>query len=368
MKRILVTLLNLIALVGGFTVSSSLLRRAYPVLDGSTIRQKLTAFEERHDDFDTLFLGSSRVHHQISPALFDQITRAAGIPTRSFNIGVDALFPPEDSFIAEQIFAAGPKRLRWVFVEVSMFLPTFSEQSPEAPRSVYWHDWVRTQMAVRDILHQSKDFEWSKRKKRMKSWQASFDRCVLHAQMFARYCSNFGRGAAGFSELLTGRKFVPKQGLGPDDDGYVPILRPDGMYPHDLQRYQKALVERGDNPVPYESLSPVGQENLDRILKLVRKAGATPVLVVAPALSPIVFVPRKPAKELFLDFSDVHAWPELYRNEHRADIGHLTKTGSEFYTRYIAEGWLAANGVKHEQKIGVAEPVTSGLDARASNP
>lgn len=369
MKRIFAVLLNLVALAGGFAVGAWFLSRAYPTFDRSTILQKLTAFEQRRDEFDTLFLGSSRVHHQISPALFDRLTREAGMPTRSFNIGVDALFPPEDSYVAEQIFASRPKHLRWVFVEVSMFLPTFAEQSPEAPRSVYWHDWARTSMAVRYILNNTKDFDWSKRKKRWKDWQASIDRCVLHLQMFARNSSNFGRGAAGLSDLLTGRKITfPKQGLGPDDDGYVPILRPDGMYPNDLQHYQKAFAERVKKPVPYESLAPVGQENLDRIVKLIRHAGATPVFVLAPAVSPIVFVPREPAKDLFLDFSDIHTWPELYRHENRADTGHLTKSGSELYTRYIAEGWLASRGAKHDEKTGAAAAATSGLDARASTP
>jgi len=40
------------------------------------------------------------------PGLFDQLTAQAGVPTRSFNFGMDGMFPPEERRHVEQAHAA----------------------------------------------------------------------------------------------------------------------------------------------------------------------------------------------------------------------------------------------------------------------
>ena len=368
MKRIFASLLSVCAFVAGLLLTAWLVRCLFPLFDDFVVHQKMVHLKQHIDEYDTLFLGSSRVYHQISPAIFDQATREAGIPTKSLNIGVDALFPPEDSYIAEYVASLRPKNLRWVFVEVSMFLPDWAEKNSDSPRAVYWHDWKRTSMAARDVLQHTKPFEWKKRKKRWKSWQQGVQRAGMQVEMFGRRMTNLGRGGGLIEKLLNAKKSKPIQGFGPAKDGYAPLATSEEKAAVALSNYDKLMATREQNPVEYKALSPVGQENLDRVLKAVRETGATPVLVVSPVLTRMAFVPRNPAKELYLDFADVHTWPELYRKENLYDIGHLSKPGAELYTRYIAESWLAAYGPKKPESAGAVMPTTSTLDARALTP
>lgn len=368
MKRIVVCVLSFSAFIGGLLATAWLLGHLNPNFDEFAIRQKLRHLESNIDEYDTFFLGSSRVYHQISPALFDQITREAGVPTKSLNLGVDGLFPPEDSYVAEYIASLRPKNLRWVFVEVSMFLPDWAEKNSDSPRAVYWHDWTRTSMAVRDILQQTGKFEWKKRNKKWGKWQDGLRRCSLHIQMFARNITNLGRGRGMLADFLTGKKSKLGEGMGRARDGYSPLAPPTEKEAVALKDYDKLFTLRTEKPVEYKALSPVGQENLDRTLKTVRKMGATPVLIVSPVLTRTFLVPRKPSKELYLDFADIHTWPELYRKENLFDSGHLSKPGAELYTRYIAERWLATYGPQKAERTGAGKATTSALDVRPLTP
>ena len=58
----------------------------FPEIDGG-VSQKFRFFAAHKDEFDTLFIGSSRVYFQISPAIFDRVTRESGMPTTLTIVG-----------------------------------------------------------------------------------------------------------------------------------------------------------------------------------------------------------------------------------------------------------------------------------------
>jgi len=70
----------------------------FPEIDDG-VSQKFRFFAAHKDEFDTLFIGSSRVYFQISPAIFDRVTRASGLPTHSFNFGIGGMYLPETSYL-----------------------------------------------------------------------------------------------------------------------------------------------------------------------------------------------------------------------------------------------------------------------------
>ncbi len=356
-----------ITFAAGFFLMAWGLGRVFTRLDEFIVREKVMHFAKNRDAYDTLFLGSSRVYHQISPAIFDAMAREGGTPTRSFNFGMDGLFPPEDSYLFEHILSLRPKNLRWVFVEVSMFLPDWSEKNSESPRAIYWHDWTRTSMAVREVLQGAKKFEWRKRKERWENWMASLDRCEMHIRMFAQKVTGLGGGGRILRDFLKGKQSKGAIGLGDLQDGYVPLGAPKKATETEF-RYDEQYAKRIKKPVQYRPVSPIGQENFDRLLGEIRKAGATPVLVVSPAMSLTFFVPREPASEIYLDFADVYTWAGLYRKEHFVDAGHLSTQGAEIYTRYVTEKWLEAIRSSTSQRVAPAASVTSTLDAQARTP
>ena len=81
--------------LGALLVTSFVYHALLPPSLPEGVAEKLSFFAEHKDEFDTIFLGSSRFYYAISPKNFDRLTRENGAPTRSFNFGIDGMNPPE---------------------------------------------------------------------------------------------------------------------------------------------------------------------------------------------------------------------------------------------------------------------------------
>ena len=92
-------------------LSAKVISRLIPPAPIPQFSEKLAHFAAHKDEYDTLFIGSSRTFRQILPSLFDPLMAAGGQPARSFNFGLDGMFSPEDAYVAEKIFALHPSRL-----------------------------------------------------------------------------------------------------------------------------------------------------------------------------------------------------------------------------------------------------------------
>lgn len=75
----------------------------------SVLAQKLEHLHRHAADYDTLFLGSSRVHYGVDPALFDAEMARQGCHARSFNMGVQALTLSEEHRLVQELARIG----RW---------------------------------------------------------------------------------------------------------------------------------------------------------------------------------------------------------------------------------------------------------------
>ena len=163
------------------------------------VAEKLDFFAKHKDEFDTLFLGSSRFYHAVSPEAFDQITRENGVPTRSFNFGIDGMNPPENFYVLEQILKTEPRSLKWIFVEVDNIETKSHLKILGTHRLLYWHDWRRTALTLKKALNPRPDTKWYQRLNRL--WTARRE-LILHLGLFEKQFTNVGR-AADFFRLST---------------------------------------------------------------------------------------------------------------------------------------------------------------------
>ncbi len=122
----------------------------FPEIDGG-VSQKFRFFAAHKDEFDTLFIGSSRIYFQISPAIFDRLTRESGLPTHSFNFGIGGMYLPESSYLLEQILSLKPRNLRWIFIEYDELQTKWSTENQTSRRALYWADWKRVSLLLRKL-------------------------------------------------------------------------------------------------------------------------------------------------------------------------------------------------------------------------
>jgi len=102
-----------------FIATSGVIHAFLPPMIPKGIAAKLKFFAEHKDEFDTLLVGTSSIYYSVSPEIFDRVTGENGLPTRTFNFGIDAMHPPENFYVLDQILKTRPRNLKWVFIETA---------------------------------------------------------------------------------------------------------------------------------------------------------------------------------------------------------------------------------------------------------
>jgi hypothetical protein len=312
------------------------LHRVDPFREVPMLREKWDHWREHKDDYDTVFIGTSRTYRGVSPAIFDEMTAAAGVPTHSFNYGIDAMLPPEDAYVADYVLRNPPKNLKWVFLELGVFVDDFEDRDPDSVRSRHWHDWRRTSLCVQATLWpKQKSEKWKTwfQPRKDKPWPA--DTAWTHLRLFGVRALNLGRGAAAMNEWMEGKGPNPKQ-LGPRGDGFNPYPKSAVLKGDALAAYEKGLAERQKDPARRSPLKAQQQQSFDDVVSQVRKVGAKPIAIIAPTTGPLRLRPAAKSNVPLIDACDVQTFPQFFTPDVRVDHAHLNARGADLFTRHLA--------------------------------
>lgn len=305
----------------------------------------LPFFRDHRDDFDTLFIGSSHVHHQIAPAIFDQMTRAAGRPTHALNLGLNGMLPPENFYVVEQILKTKPRNLKWVFVELAEVETKPFPGTEGTPRALYWHDWKRTALVLRAIVGAGAEDGAVALLRRTGAFvvrpAAPETRNLLlsHCVLFAKDFANVGqRGELARWVRRLWKIELPSKDIGPNSDGYISInkeiMETEGI------RSGTDSQEAGAPESKF--LSAHAAAAYRQLADDVRGSGAVPIFLVTPNVEQtrILFPPESGVAATVMSFNNATEYPALYQKEMRFDPDHLNGPGSEMFTKLLAAKFL----------------------------
>src|ERR1051326_6133873 len=102
--------------LASFCVSAFSLHSLLPLPEVGGVSSKLRFLAAHRGEYDTIFLGSSRVYHGVSPAAFDAAMAAAGRRAHSYNLGIDGMLPPGTFYFIDQLLGAEPRGLWGDFI------------------------------------------------------------------------------------------------------------------------------------------------------------------------------------------------------------------------------------------------------------
>jgi hypothetical protein len=326
--------LNAASMAGTFIFTCVALQTFLPHPEIAGVSGKLRRFQSSPGEFDTLFVGSSRVYHEISPGIFDDVMRSRDMATRSFNFGIDGMHLPESFYVLDLILKTKPQGLKWVFIEFDDLQVTPWPGYQGTQRLLYWHDWTRTSLVVRKLLNLN---VYEKPKRKIQRAAKYWDYLSIHLALFSKKFGNAG----SISDLIRERLREPEspgqgQVLGPRGDGY--FSGDTQLSGGEKTAYEQALAGVTE-PVKPRVIDRYADEAYRICAKKVRQSGAIPIFVVTPvvSVSPVRFQDNAPAPGSVLAFNEAKAFPQLYRTNVRINEGHVNKKGAEEFTRLLAE-------------------------------
>jgi len=347
-KTLIAGVINSVIGVAAFLITCVGLRAMlpFPEIDGG-VSQKFRFFAEHKDEFDTLFIGSSRIYFQISPAIFDRVTRESGLPTHSFNFGIGGMYLPETSYLLEQILNLKPRNLRWVFIEYDEMQTKWSPENQTSRRALYWADWKRVSLLLRKLTDAGTTPLWLANPAKLREImlpqnddKSTGSLLTFYAGQFEKNYTNVARAADVLDHFLSrDTKERRARYLGAASDGYV--ARPNRMSSSQAAAYERALAaaiaQAGTHP-----LSPYAVEAYRQCAQEVRNIGAMPIFLIPPSTTQINIATESTGSSgVVMAFNDPRAYPSLYRSSERRDGQHLTKSGADEFTRIVAANFVS---------------------------
>ena len=331
--------LHLVCFTAGFVALGLLAGFLLPEPDIATISPKLAHLRSRGVEYDTIFLGSSRIYHQVDPEQFDALLAKAGIRARSFNLGADELHPPEDACVLERALAERHAPLRWVLLEAGGIDFEMDADFRQTLRARHWHDVPRMRLLLERYVRGDGSYGkqgWRRRGELLSEFPPLLD----HLRLFAARTFGHGNGAHLANSALAGftQTYTLDRSSGARTDGFA--AEPPGAMPARLLRkYLSELAQRRRRPARHTFGDPASQHLLQHMRRLVAYHGGELILIVPPTMGGEVFTPDPafgPVPRV-LDFSSPEKYPELFDPAFRHDLDHLNPIGAARFTALIAE-------------------------------
>jgi hypothetical protein len=282
-------------------------------------------FAAHRDEFDTLFVGSSLIRHQVIPLQFDSEMAAAGMPGKSFNFGCSGMWPPESYYIARSILKLRPARLRWVFIDAIDMNTRATGQEVTTLRSVHWHDTTHTWFAFRAILESKRALADQARS----LW--------AHACAFGIRLMNSGRGAEWLSAKFGSRPAAEP----PKDWTRVSGFEPEPREPLSgtvLAQFEETLRTAKEHHIVHV-IRPGLAAAVRAIAEELRRKNVEPIFIMPPIVNAIG-VQGWPAGVTLLSFNDPDEYAQLYDPALRYDMGHFNPAGAQVFTNLLARKFL----------------------------
>lgn len=305
--------------------------------------------QEPNNDWNTYFFGSSRVHNQIDPKLFDGLVNGqTEEELRSFNLGAQGNFPPQSYFLFENFLQSNlSKGAKYCFLELREVARMQSEDRTPSNHS-YWLNLEELSFGLPLVLSDSTKSQAFKRIQGIR-YLRTYVKNVLHI--------------GHFEAQLTTTDYYDPMYLGPESKGFLPLeyqyeTTNDKVVKEGLKKRRQLLERKPENldlrrrrhldghrvdPAIY--YSEIHRDRLLRMIESAKEKGIHLILLYissGPSQAPerAIHLLRSLPQSHIIDLADPAKYPELFAIENAFDIGHLNDKGSRIFTTHLADQFI----------------------------
>jgi hypothetical protein len=325
--------------VAAWAVAAAAIEKTTPWVGSDLIGQKLALLAAQADDYDAIFVGSSRIYRQLEPETFDAVFAAAGVPMRSFNLGAPDMRMLEVLFLARRLLDNPPRRLDLVVIDAESDPLFIREENLRSERIVRWHDARNGAAILREVRRTSA------------APAEALHRAGRHAPPLALHVTQLGRGHGLLARLTGSNAFefpLDQRGFFAGDEEMVispsPAQRAElelfsRRLHDDLDRWHRDIARLAQSPRSGALTDPFEIELFAELERLAERAGVRAVFLIdaRPEETPnLVWAAENGVVSTLLRFDDPRRYPQLYDPALRFDRHHVSKAGARIYSAEVA--------------------------------
>jgi hypothetical protein len=312
----------------------------------SWVRNKMTHVEERGGEYDTIFLGSSRMEYGVDPVLFDRRMAELGKPCRSFNLAFSGLRQHDIDVTVRWLVDHKPPSLRRVVIELHSFGQQVRVGDWYSDQEMDMHHVGQFLPRCRSVL--IRNSSWTDK-------LAEFHFIVVHTLLNTL---RIGQGQRILDDKLArarGQRVarvydITNRGAGAvEKQTEVFMLEAHRRFDAEPERFTQVVRQRVKDPAPTGLKGGFNFPAIRAQAELLRAAGIEPIYVVMPSVS-MDFVGRDGVAEfarehrvIELDLPDRHR--PLFERDYYYDPSHLNRAGVEVLSAYLANQLDAVDGL-----------------------
>ncbi|MCB9232162.1 MAG: hypothetical protein H6581_10890 [Bacteroidia bacterium] len=297
------------------------------------LRTKMIYTKKHWNEYDTWFVGSSRVYRQLDPMVFDSLTHR-----KSMNLGVPGFLPPENFYFLEHLLEDNLSPGMVIIFE----LQAIQHMAP--PEKL---DTRRTYpLSTGQYLFIRDYFQELRKPDKIPNYTRAFLHKTLKTGMLKELLTYTDDSLALDTPLI----------MGPLGNGFYAL---DQEMVRGKPEQQKGLQRRFDQPNKNKNLLALEKRleiekadylpevysrvYLDKLLDLISRAEAREVkllILYPPALQGFSALTRQIPSSNLLNFNDPREYPELYQTQYHFDKEHLNEKGARLFTSLVARKFL----------------------------
>ena len=279
--------------------------------------------------YNTYFVGSSRMYRHVMPALFDSLNGGA---THSFNLSYSGTKPPETYHFLDHFLDECSNDTKYIFLELGM-IADLAGVNRTTLRSMYYLDFQQYKTAALSCF-QNKRYETVGNY--TMSYLSKMGRMGMLQSMWEF------EGKTNYSQAL-GRRGDGYYGL---EDEMADVDAADSTFIKRLayfyadtmtltKRYEATLKEYQKN----KSFRPAASANVAQINRLIEKAkrkGIKLILLRQPRNPGLLSLYQAIPDTHKMDMCDPMKYPDFYLAKYSFDVGHFNSAGAGLFTRALS--------------------------------